>query len=34
VDNSSLAKKNGVKDETQVLRCVNAFKEFGKDGLC
>lgn len=31
---SSLAKKYGVKDSTQVLRWVNAFKEFGKDGLC
>lgn len=31
---SSLAKKYGVKDATQVLRWVNAFKEFGKDGLC
>ena len=30
---SSLAKKYGVKDATQVLRWVNAFKEFGKDGL-
>ena len=29
-----LAKKYGVKDATQVLRWVNAFKEFGKDGLC
>ena len=28
-----LAKKYGVKDATQVLRWVNAFKEFGKDGL-
>lgn len=31
---SSLAKKYGVKDAMQVLRWVNAFKEFGKDGLC
>ena len=29
-----LAKKYGVKDATQVLRWVNAFKKFGKDGLC
>ena len=29
-----LAKKYCVKDATQVLRWVNAFKEFGKDGLC
>ena len=29
-----LAKKYGVKDATQVLRWVNTFKEFGKDGLC
>ena len=29
-----LAKKYGVKDATQVLRWVNAFKVFGKDGLC
>ena len=28
-----LAKKYGVKDATQVLRWVNTFKEFGKDGL-
>ena len=31
---SSLAKKYGVKDASQVRRWVNAFKEFGKDGLC
>ena len=31
---SSLAKKYVVKDATQVLRWVNAFKEYGKDGLC
>ena len=31
---SCLAKKYGVKDATQVLRWVNAFKKFGKDGLC
>ena len=31
---SSFAKKYGVKDAMQVLRWVNAFKEFGKDGLC
>lgn len=31
---SSLAKKYGVKDASQVRRWVSAFKEFGKDGLC
>ena len=31
---SSLAKKYGVKDTSQVRRWVSAFKEFGKDGLC
>ena len=30
----SLAKKYGVKDASQVLRWINVFKEFGKDGLC
>jgi len=29
---SSLAKKYGVKDASQVRRWVSAFKEFGKDG--
>ena len=31
---SSLAKKYGVKDASQVRRWISAFKEFGKDGLC
>lgn len=31
---SSLDKKYGVKDVTQVLRWVNAFKGFGKDSFC
>ena len=31
---SSLAKKYGVKDLSQVYHWVSAFKEFGKDGLC
>lgn len=30
----SLAKKYGVKSVSQVLRWINVFKEFGKDGLC
>ena len=30
----SLAKKYGVKNVSQVLRWINVFKEFGKDGLC
>ena len=30
----SLAKKYGVKSASQVLRWINVFKEFGKDGLC
>ena len=30
----SLAKKYGVKDASQVLRWINVFKKFGKDGLC
>lgn len=30
----SLAKKYGVKSSRQVLRWINVFKEFGKDGLC
>lgn len=29
----SLAKKYGVKSASQVLRWINVFKEFGKDGL-
>ena len=31
---SSLAKKYGVKDASQVCRWISAFKEFGKDSLC
>ena len=31
---SSLAKKYGAKDASQVLLWINVFKEFGKDGLC
>ena len=31
---NSLAKKYGVKSSGQVLRWINVFKEFGKDGLC
>ena len=31
---SSLVKKYGVKDASQVRHWVSAFKEFGKDGLC
>ena len=30
----SLAKKYGVKSSRQVLRWINVFKEFGKEGLC
>ena len=30
---NSLAKKYGVKSASQVLRWINVFKEFGKDGL-
>ena len=29
----SLAEKYGVKEASQVLRWINVFKEFGKDGL-